>query len=289
MHGGFKKCTYGCQNVQYIKTGHYIRHVQSRHPERVAEVLKKLGQATVEEGFPQIKHLPAQFLSCDLCAFKTLRKSSIRSHLERHLPYSARVKYGCKVCNKKFTRPSSLRVHRETVHELLRKYKCPKCSESFKQAGHLNDHIASKHKKLNVKHFRCTICQKMFQKRYMLNKHMTRSHKKTRQVPGVAPFITSIKSKKNKANVTKKQVKNRSAMVKNFRCQAIGCTHDFTARCNLLRHQKQKGHLPPSDLKRIKFICDCGEKFFSYRGYEYHCDRSKCQLKSKTTKHSDIP
>lgn len=212
----------------------------------------------------------SQFFQCDLCNFRTLRKSSIRSHLERHLPYSVREKFTCKVCHKEFTRSSSLRVHGETVHEMLRKFQCPKCPNvSFKQAGHLSDHIASKHKRLNKTktHFRCTICSKVFQKRYLMNMHMLRAHKNSRLVPGIATLPLPLKSKRIMMNGLKNQLKiDKAAMVKNYACHTPGCAHSFTARCNLLRHQKQKGHLPTDDLKRIKFVCDCGEKFFSYRG-----------------------
>jgi hypothetical protein len=262
VHGGFKKCNFGCNNVQYIKTGHYIRHVEKRHPEQLLDVMSKLDNATTKEGTVN-----------DYCEFKTLRKSSMRSHLERHLPEGSRPKFICNVCGKDFTRPSSLRVHRQTVHEMQRKFKCPHCPEtSFKQIGHLNDHIKSKHKKLNKK--------QVFSKRFLIDRQKASS-----AVPGVSFKLNTKRIKKELEKGHRRQEK-----VKNFVCLTDGCNLRFTARCNLLRHQKQKEHLPAEELKRIKFVCVCGEKFFSYRGYEYHCGKTKCPLKkTKNGKSIDIP
>lgn len=174
MHGGLNKCNYGCENVQYVKTGHWIRHVQSRHPEKLEEFLKKNGLATARGGASGSGSSVLQLIHCDQCNFKALKKSSMKSHLESHIPDFVRQKFECNTCHKMFTRPTSLRVHRETVHLLIRRFQCPKCPEvSFKQAGHLNDHIASQHGKNRKKSFRCYICSKMFMKRYVLFKTIT--------------------------------------------------------------------------------------------------------------------
>jgi hypothetical protein len=140
MHGGINKCNYGCENVQYVKTGHWIRHVQNRHPEKLEEFLKKTGIPNSPAGKTfSSPGATINLIHCDQCNFKALKKSSMKSHLESHLPDFVRQKFECEICKKMYTRASSLRVHRETVHLLLRKFRCPKCPDmSFKQGLCLN-------------------------------------------------------------------------------------------------------------------------------------------------------
>lgn len=304
LHGSINKCNFGCENVQYIKTGHWIRHVQNRHPEKLEEVLKKHGIMNNPNGSAAQGGVAVQLIQCDQCNFKALKKSSMRSHLESHLPDFVRQKYECTICKKMFTRCSSLRVHRETVHDLIRKYKCVKCpGVSFKQAGHLSDHIASKHGKNRKKSFRCPICSKMFLKRSLLTRHHKSVHKfDHRKMPIVPIMSRAIVPKKLKGDrkfkchcgkefpyqsrLCKHQLKHEEDGVKKFPCQHEGCQHSFTARCNLVRHQKQKNHLPPNELKKLKFGCSCGERFFTNRGLNFH--QTRCEIAKNKKKKKKI-
>lgn len=297
MHGRRNKCTFGCENVQYVKTGHFLRHVQNKHPDKLEECLKGSEKYKAKVNSKLTSNISFEIIRCDRCDFQTLKKASLKSHMESHLPYSEREKYECDKCNKLFTRPTSLRVHRATIHEKIRKYKCAKCPQmAFKQLGHLNDHIAFKHGKKGKNQFKCTFCERYFLKRYMMNRHIRMVHKSDpRQLPLMpSSSKSSLKVERRfkcfcgkafpfKSRLEKHQLKHDNNPeeddLKKFKCPERGCAHAFTQRCNLIRHQKAKGHLKPDEAKGLKFDCTCGIKFFTYRGYSYHCDKMKCRKK----------
>lgn len=296
MHGRRNKCTYGCENVQYVKAGHFLRHVQNKHPEKLEECLKKSESYITKLNSSLLNNISFEILQCDKCDFKTLKKASLKSHIESHLPYTDREKFTCEKCHKVFTRATSLRVHRQTIHEKIRRFKCPKCRNvAFKQLSHLNDHLAFKHSKNGKKHFKCKLCDRFFLKRYMMNRHLRLSHKSD---PRQTPLVTPIRKPKGEnpfkcfcgkvfpfqSRLLKHQLKHEEDDAlpdKPFKCPEAGCLHAFTQRCNLIRHQKAKGHLRPDEIKNLKYSCHCGAKFFSYRGYGFHCDKNKdCKKKS---------
>lgn len=295
MHGRRNKCTYGCENVQYVKTGHFLRHVQNKHPEKLEECLKRSESYITKLNSSLLNNISFEILQCDKCDFKTLKKSSLKSHIESHLPYSDREKFECKKCHKMFTRATSLRVHYQTIHEKIRKYKCPKCPNvAFKQLGHLNDHLAFIHAKNRNKRFKCNLCDRFFLKRYMMNRHQQITHKSDPRQTIPATTFSNLKVEKTFKCYCGKDFPFRSRLLKHqlkhdvddtfpdkeFKCPETGCLHAFTQRCNLIRHQKAKGHLRPEEIKNLKYACTCGAKFFSYRGYGYHCDKNKCKKKN---------
>lgn len=294
LHRNKNKCIFGCKNVQYVKTGHFLRHVKTKHPEMYNQVAKNLQAIKSTKSTPENDEGAISYsYDCDQCDFTTEKKASLKSHVKSHLPYDVREKFECDKCNKMFTRASSLRVHRQTIHEKIRRYKCSKCPLlSFKQQGHLSDHIALKHVKDGKKIFKCNLCDRRFLMRYMMNRHQRYKHKvDTAQLPtfrdlsGENKFNCSCgKEFTSKLRMMKHKIKHSEvhgeSPEKMFRCPEKGCLNAFTQRCNLIRHQKAKGHLKPEEIKNLKFSCGCGDKFFSYRGYSYHCDKNKCKKRN---------
>lgn len=293
MHGNRNKCIYGCKNVQYVKTGHFLRHVQNKHPEKLEACLKQSETIITKATSPLMNTNSVFVIHCDRCDFKTLKKSALKSHMESHLPYGDREKFECEKCLKTFTRMTSLRVHRLTIHDKIRKYKCPKCIAAFKQLGHLNDHITFKHPGKQSKKFKCELCDRQFLKRFLLTRHWRMAHKVD---PGQQPLVVPVKAVGRfkcrcgkefqvRSRFLKHQLKhedfNTESQVK-FECPEIGCAHAFKQRCNLIRHQKEKGHFKPDELKNLKFVCVCGMKFFTGRGFKFHCEKLKCNNKKKT-------
>ena len=66
--------------------------------------------------------------------------------------------FTCGWCFKVFTKNISLKVHKDTVHDNIRKYECRKCDKSFKRSHHLKSHIVLIHE--NLKKYECEFCEK---------------------------------------------------------------------------------------------------------------------------------
>lgn len=255
QHGSKNKCIYGCENLQYAKTGHYLRHVQNKHPEKVEECLALLPSfdSTLENNI----------FCCDNCEFKTLTKSSMKFHVNSHLPLAERNKFKCHMCHKNYTRASTLRLHILTVHDKLSKIP----------------------KREKVK---CTLCERTFLERSSLLLHQREVHNSAKMP---SKSIDSVKTLNNlkerlfrcfcgasyssKKRFVKHQINHDQEILKRrFKCPGPHCHHAFKQRCNLMRHQKEKKHFSPEQLNKLKFKCHCGAQFFTERGIGSH--RQKC-------------
>lgn len=225
----------------------------------------------------------SEILCCDSCEFKTLKKSLLKSHIASHLPFAERKKFECKKCHKIFTRATSLRVHLLTVHDKTRKYKCPQCVISFKELTHLSEHIAVKH----GKPFNCDICDRTFFKRSLFESHGRQFHAKKLSMESIEPVKAKLlfvchcgKTLSTKTRLLKHQLSHKHKRevdtAKKFKCPEPSCHRSFKQRCNLVRHQKEKEHLLPQQMNNLKYRCSCGSKFFTERGYSFHCETSDC-------------
>ena len=111
---------------------------------------------------------------CNLCKFRTKKKSDLRKHIESihegitygcdqcdylatqqgHLKEHIQAKhqgvlYGCSKCNKQFSFRAGLYRHNKTAHEGV-KYACNHCDHTATQQHHLNIHIQTKHATLKT-------------------------------------------------------------------------------------------------------------------------------------------
>ena len=77
------------------------------------------------------------------------------------------VEYKCTICDKIFSHRSSLRVHKNSIHENKR-YQCIFCNYIATQLGHLNGHVAAQHKGVKYK---CKKCDQDFKYDSNLRKH----------------------------------------------------------------------------------------------------------------------
>lgn len=291
MHGRKNKCIYGCVNVQYVKSGHFLRHIQFKHPEKLEECLKQTDGYLTKFNSALMNDTKIEILNCDNCDFKTLKKSALKVHIQTHLPDVERSKFECKKCHKLFTRATSLRIH-EMTHEdtTIRKTNSLKSiSAHYKQ---LSDRSALLHGKVKTKKFRCSICDRSFLKRFALQCHQRRAHKLAPQVLIVSALTTAKIERRfkchcgkcfpYKSRLIKHQLRHGTSddpdvTEKVFKCPELGCNHSFTQRCNLIRHQKAKQHLNAEEIENLKYTCSCGQKFFSVRGFAFHTDRMKCK------------
>merc|ERR1712000_734541 len=114
-------------------------------------------------------------------------------------------KYKCDRCDKKFTVPSKLKRHIDSVH-LKVKFNCEICSAPFARKGHLKTHIDAVH--LNLKPFQCDECDYSCARGSDLKKHVDSVHKKIR-----------------------------------FHCSFDGCDKSFSQKTSLAQHLKlHEGH-----------------------------------------------
>uniref|UniRef100_A0AC35U804 Zinc finger protein n=1 Tax=Rhabditophanes sp. KR3021 TaxID=114890 RepID=A0AC35U804_9BILA len=93
-------------------------------------------------------------------------------------------KYGCKFCDKMFTRPADVRRH-ERIHSGERPYACSSCDNAFKTRSQLNQH-ALRHGDNPPKEYQCEICTNSYLTRGSLNIHL-RTH--TNDNPYICTFV----------------------------------------------------------------------------------------------------
>ena len=79
----------------------------------------------------------------------------------------------CPECGKGFCTPTSLKTHRENVHEKLKKYMCKLCNKAYGNQGNLYVHNQRHHQRYS---FCCETCGKQFCRPFELRRHMTVKH-----------------------------------------------------------------------------------------------------------------
>ena len=71
----------------------------------------------------------------------------------------------CKICDSKFSKCTTLRVHMKEQHK--KEIKCTLCEDKFDETYKLEIHL----KNHDVQTFKCGTCEKTFQLKWRLNKH----------------------------------------------------------------------------------------------------------------------
>jgi KRAB domain-containing zinc finger protein len=79
---------------------------------------------------------------CDFCSASFKLQSLLKRHLMSHIEEEKiNRKHECDKCEARFKRPEHLRLHTNSVHLKLKKFKCETCNKSFAQAGDRNVHM----------------------------------------------------------------------------------------------------------------------------------------------------
>lgn len=113
---------------------------------------------------------------CHLCS----RSFKFKKVLENHIntAHLKRRPYACKVCGKRFTQVSHRNNH-EIVHTEDRPFACHICKKGFRRSINLKVHVDSVH--LNIKRFKCETCLLLkkpsaFETKRTLMNHLLKIH-----------------------------------------------------------------------------------------------------------------
>ncbi|XP_071522044.1 uncharacterized protein [Panulirus ornatus] len=202
-----------------------------------------------------------------------------------------REQFMCKICNKKFSSLTGLKVHVETIHKKAQVYECPECKEIFNQKGNMQNHFRRVHQGDEARKLLCDICNKGFICPSDLRKHVERVHLKVRKNEVMCevcgkPFSDSRAMRIHINAVHTKEVQH----------PCPECKMVFHSLTNMVTHRRRmhggpegrknvcevcgKGFCSPSDLKthiRVvhenirKYVCDiCGQAFKVCSHLKYH-------------------
>ena len=119
---------------------------------------------------------------CELCNKKFGLYKSLRNHFRHfHLGFG----HKCQHCQKSFTSIQTLKVHVNSVHLKINKYKCDICDYRCNQISNLKQHQRNRHyqrlEKGSNSELQCVECGKSFKSQTGLKMHFEAIHsEKTR-------------------------------------------------------------------------------------------------------------
>ena len=94
---------------------------------------------------------------CDQCGKEFVSKQTFDLHSNVHFP----KRYKCKVCDKRFNYPGSLRDHNKEIHGDVKTYTCKICEKPCLGRRVYVKHLESQHKNTKKK-FKCDKCDLSF-------------------------------------------------------------------------------------------------------------------------------
>ena len=104
------------------------------------------------------------------------------------------AKYVCGLCQRTFTKRSSLNVHREAIHEGV-VYQCSECPMTFTQCSSLQRHVRAAHMGFRYK---CELCPETFSTNGDLTAHCCRSHQGNRFACGECSGAFADREERNR-------------------------------------------------------------------------------------------
>ena len=174
---------------------------------------------------------------CELCAKSYTQKHFLNYHiLHKHSEMKYQTKKPkskclvCKICDKTFRHYSSLKTHKNSVHDGIRLH-CKLCDKSYTQSHALKDHIKTIHEKIPAsKRYACELCEKCFTQRHSLKNHIKVIHWKFRSF--VCEHCDKIFTKRDYLKT------HISTIHQNIRFTCEICDKYFNSKQSLKNHQK---------------------------------------------------
>uniref|UniRef100_A0AC35TSB0 Zinc finger protein n=1 Tax=Rhabditophanes sp. KR3021 TaxID=114890 RepID=A0AC35TSB0_9BILA len=112
---------------------------------------------------------------CKVCGLVVVHPSKIRQHA---LTHTKEKPFECSICNERFTRNGSLKLHTLRKHTHEKTYNCTwECGKSFVSPALLNEHVRFNHG--GMRRYQCNMenCFQLFVRRSQLVVHLKKVHK----------------------------------------------------------------------------------------------------------------
>jgi uncharacterized C2H2 Zn-finger protein len=247
-------------NHRDVMTPEETARIQRRMKEDRMRVCPLCGKVTDElNNHIKRDHKKIKNFFCDLCDYKTYKKSNIVSHVLKHRTKPERNIF-CSICGIGFLRITSLTTHMRNSHS-NDIYACSVCNKEFKNRDSVNKHMKMMHIRDEENFIKCPDCDKLVHK-YHYKKH-------AQIMPGERDLQFNCdrcdKSFRNKrCYVYHRQTHtlNESSLV----CSMNNCGKVFATLQSLTLHQKVH-----SDVKDFKCpFADCDKQYVKSQGLKTH-------------------
>ena len=178
--------------------------------------------------------------TCPLCRESFERNVDLQEHMKKmHETFEGRksntekVQHLCHLCTKIFNKPSTLKVHLDSVHYQIRDHTCDFCGKGFINRNKLKYHVERAHEK--IRNYLCDMCDKQFYFNTDLTKHKKSTHAESKD------FVCRHCGK---AFATLGRQKHHEEVVhegiKKYNCKL--CEKRFSTSTLLKRHMKKSHH-----------------------------------------------